>query len=205
MSFMETNMFGQHIWGSKLPREVVAVAKRSGWNGADLTWEQLQEEANSAYSEGDIARAARMFRRAHWLAIFRFARTDLRRATSLANLGILDMYRSRISRGQSRLRKALALWECHARDAVETMQIAPRARSSLFHLRMEALHRDTYHTNLKLRIGKIAEETRESLQAHLDGQPCPHRHFDRWKGERPTVYDDTRKVLAACLMLVEPR
>ena len=64
------------------------------------------------------------------------------------------------------------------------MEIKPRIRSSLFHLRMEAKHRGQYQDNLRLRLGRIADETGETL-AHLGRAQRPHRHFARWRGEKP--------------------
>jgi hypothetical protein len=68
---------------------------------------------------------------------------------------------------------------------------------------MEALHRETYHDNLRIRIGKFAAETEETLRALTGRSSNPHRHHARWRGEKPTVFDDTRKVLSACLMIAD--
>ena len=201
MNFTATSMFGQLIWGSDPRPELVDAAKRAGWTAADLNWETLQERGNQSLSDNDPQGAARNFRRARWIATLRFPKHDLRRATSLANLGVLDVLGGQSGRGRRRLLKAKSLWDRHADAAVQAMTIAPRARSSLFHLRMEARHRDTYEANMKKRIAQMAAETRESLQAYLDGGSVRRRHYDRWIGERPAVYDDTRKVLAACLLL----
>jgi len=89
--------------------------------------------------------------------------------------------------------------------AIETAQIAPRARSSLFHLRMEARHRATFHANFRRRLTAIAGETAETIAALTAPRGPGHRHFSRWRGEKPPVFDDTRKILAACLLLPDRR
>jgi hypothetical protein len=81
------------------------------------------------------------------------------------------------------------------------METARRARSSLFHLRMEALHWDTYQDNMRTRMRAFAAETAEALAAFERGEASPHRLYERWLGEKPNVFDDTRKFLAAALLV----
>ncbi|MDT8328540.1 MAG: hypothetical protein RQ750_14340 [Roseovarius sp.] len=104
--------------------------------------------------------------------------------------------------GQQRSRTLFR--RANATVAIGAMQIAPRARSSLFHLRMEALQRGTYHHNFRLRASRIADEVRGAIRALEQGAKPNCRLYTRWKGERPTVYDDTRKVIGACLLIIDP-
>ena len=119
---------------------------------------------------------------------------DLRRAASDAALGV-------VLEAPGRLARASAAFERRGAQAIAAMQIAPRARSSLFHLRMEARHRDTYHANMRKRLTAIAGETAGSLANMAAGKAPAHRLYSRWLGERPSVHDDTRKILSACLLI----
>lgn len=202
MSSTTTNMFAPRIWGFDPEPGQLAVARRAGWGRAELLWEHLMERANRARVGGERREAARMLRRAALVAKLFFWRDDLRRVTTIANRAILDLDAGRPG-AAGRLHRAVSRWQDASGAAVATMQIAPRARSSLFHMRMEARHRDTYHDNMRKRIGRIADETAETLQALAEGRTPEHRHYGRWKGERPFVYDDTRRVLSACLMLFD--
>lgn len=195
MSFTTTNMFAPRIWGYDFTAPRARIALNAGWSRADLLWESQMERGCAAAMDGDRATARRAFRRAWWVAHLLPA-ADLRGAATIAALGV-------IGHAPHRLAKARKVFETRAVRTIESMQIAPRARSSLFHLRMEARHRDTYHANMRLRFERIAAETAESLAALEMGHTPPHRLYSRWLGERPTVYDDTRKVLSACLLIPE--
>src|SRR5690606_10607913 len=97
---------------------------------------------------------------------------------------------------------ALAIWQ-NAPGQIAAMQIAPRSRSSLFHLRMETKHRDVFYDNMRKRFTRFAAETKETLRGLTAPSAPPHRHFSRWRGERPSVHDDTRKIMAACLLIID--
>lgn len=204
MSFTTTNMFAPRIWGFDPGSAQTRVALQAGWRRADILWEGLMEGANAAWLAGDVALAARLFRRAFWVSKLAFARNDLRHATVQANLGMIARCQGRSARATAHFKRAGQLWDAHAAAAIDTMAIAPRARSSLFHLRMEARHRNTYHDNFRLRISRISGEVRVSLECLERGENPGCRLYTRWRGERPNVYDDTRKVLGACLLIGEP-
>ncbi len=176
------------------------AALAAGWRRRDLWWERLQERANRNWVAGDRARALTGFRFAYWLSLAVFPRTDPRRATSLANAAFAARARSASERAQRTYRAALNLWTT-APATLEALHIQRRARSSLFHLRMEAKHWDTYSDNMKTRLGKIMAESEACLAALSRGEAVPHRLYSRWLGEKPSVFDDTRKVLAACLLI----
>lgn len=205
MSFTATNMFAPRIWGFDLGTPQARAARAAGWGRTDILWEALMEAGNRAFNEGDQARAATLFGRAHGLARVFFTGPDPRRATALVNLAVLDLEKGRVSRAARRLARARALWQARIAPAIAAMKIHPRARSSLFHLRMEARHRETYHANMRQRIGRISDETLAVMVAIAEAQPPAHRMYSRWLGERPNVHDDTRKVLGACLLIVDAR
>lgn len=176
------------------------IAQNAGWRRIDLRWEELQEIGNACYDSRDRKGAAWAWRRAHWIAILRFSPNDPRRITSLANVALADRQTGRESRAKKRLAKARELWG-NIDSFIENMTVARRARSSLFHLRMEALHWDTYQDNIRVRFRAFASETAEALEALEQRKPVQCRLYGRWKGEKPSVYDDTRKFLSAALLI----
>ena len=200
MNFTTTNMFVPRIWGFDRGDAEMRLARQSGWTRADLIWERLMEAANTAIIDGNGPQATWYLRLSDGLAGLRFAKGDPRRATAAAGRALM-LYRARKPARAIKLQKrAIDEFRCAA-DFIHGMQISPRARSSLFHLRMEALHRNTYHDNLRIRLGRIADETRESLALLTSPTSSGHRHYARWRGEKPSVFDDTRKILAACLLI----
>jgi len=176
------------------------AARAAGWSRSDLLWERLQERGNACFEASDVAGARRAWRRAYWLGLALFSGADPRRATGLANLGHIARMTGHEARARRRFAAALRLWG-GADDFIAGMTIARRARSSLFHLRMEALHWDTYCDNLRRRLRIFAAETAGALDALAEGQPVGCRLSSRWRGEKPAVFDDTRKFLAAALLV----
>jgi len=176
------------------------IARKAGWRRADLNWERLQEQGNAALRAGNTQEAIRCFRRAAWISCWRFRKSDPRRVATLANLALADRLVGREARARRRYAKARRLWE-GVDSWIGEVQVARRARSSLFHLRMEALHWDTYQDNMRVRLRAFARETGEALAALEQGQAPSHRLFERWRGEKPSVFDDTRILLAAALMI----
>ncbi|WP_333684304.1 tetratricopeptide repeat-containing protein [Pontibaca methylaminivorans] len=180
------------------------AARAAGWSRADILWERLMERGNSAYLDGNTAGARALFRRADLLSRVAFAGSDLRRATAAANLALLAVGEGQQGRARRFQRRALDIWK-HAPEQIAGMKIAPRTRSSLYHLRMEVKHRETYHDNMRIRFSRFAAETGETLRSLTAPPPLPHRHHGRWLGERPGVHDDSRKILSACLLIIDPR
>jgi len=186
-----------HIWAFKQSDPDWFLAQKSGWSRADLMWERLMEAGCEAFAAGRMGRAGRLFFAADALARGRFDSADLRCATPRAARAMIRQARGKGA--GALIAEAQTIWQ-GAPDAVASMEIRPRIRSSLFHLRMEAKHRGQYQDNLRLRLGRIANETGETL-GKLGTGAAPHRHFARWRGEKPSVFDGTRKVLAASLLL----
>ncbi len=195
------SMFALPISVFELKRDnEMRAALRAGWRRSDLVWERLSEGGNRLL-EKKHAKAARMrFGLASAVAWLMFTKGDLRRAASHANLAAAATMLGQPDKAKRYYHAALAIW-AGAPSAIQAMEIAPRARSSLFHLRMETRHWDTYCDNMRIRMSKFASETDACLQARMAEQQAPHKLFARWKGEKPSVFDDTRKVLAACLLI----
>ncbi|WP_254656433.1 tetratricopeptide repeat protein [Roseovarius sp. 217] len=202
MSYVEMNMFAPRIWGFERGDTEMRVARAAGWSRADLVWERLTEAGCAAYTAGDRTGAARMLRRAGWVARLFFQAQDMRRATSLANLAVLARDAGQGARAERLQKQALSRW-MGASEAVGGIVFKPRSRSSLFHLRMEALHRDTFHDNMRKRYRAIAAESDQALRRLLTGARPDRPICARWRGEKPPVFDDGRKFLAAALLIAE--
>lgn len=176
------------------------AALAAGWRRSDLWWERLQERANHNWRQGRRVAASRGFRKARWLAELAFPRDDPRRATSLANAAFAARARGAHRTAARLYDRALALWAGVPAQA-EGLAISPRARSSLHHLRLEGRHAETYRANARARIGRLAAETAACLEALAGGVSPPHRLHARWRGEKPAAFGESRKVIAACLLL----
>jgi hypothetical protein len=193
-------MFALPIWGSDPAQAEMRAALAAGWRRCDLRWERLQEAANHHWRSGSRGRAVAGFLASMALARGFFPRSDPRYATSLANFAFamralgLDRFAARLHE------RSMALWSDAGR-ALDGANIRPRARSSLFHLRMEARHWETYKATRKARLAAFIDETGRALPAIARGEAPPVRLFSRWLGEKPPVFDDGRKIIAACLLV----
>lgn len=192
------------ISASDVSRAEARTARAAGWRRRDLWWERLQERGNRELAAGNRAAASRGFLAAWWLAVVGFSRNDPRYATSLANAGYAARLRGAERTARSRYARARRLW-ASVPDVIADIEIRPRARSSLFHLRMELRHRDTYEANARARLAAIASEAGAALAAIETGAAPPVRLHSRWKGEKPAQFDDRRKLLSACLLIAPDR
>ena len=197
---MGTTMSAPPIWAFDRNDPEMRQALAAGWRRADLWWERLQEDAHQALAAGWPARTRRSFHTAHWLARLAFPIQDPRLATGIANIAFLARLAGQEARADRLYAEARSLWTI-APSHLETIHIRPRARSSLFHLRMEVKHWQTYQANMKARLGEFVREADEALEALSRSTPPPHRLYTRWRGEKSAVFDDTRKLLAACLLI----
>jgi hypothetical protein len=193
------NMFAPRIWGFDRDDAEMRMALAADWSRADLVWERLTEAAIAAFSTGDLRRTGRLLLGADLVARLFFDAHDLRRANTFANRSFLARRQGRMARAEAFQKRALTLWT-GASDSIERLEFRPRSRSSLFHLRMEALHRDQFHANMRTRYRRMAAETEQVLRAAASGD---RPMFVRWRGEKPPVFDDSRKFLAAALALID--
>lgn len=196
------NMFAPRIWGFDRDDAEMRVALAAGWSRADLVWERLTEAAHTAFSQGELRRSGRLLLGADWVSRLFFDASDLRRANTLANLSLLAFRQGHDARAETLQKRALSVW-AGAASVIDSLEFRPRSRSSLFHLRMEALHRDQFHANMRTRYRRIAEETEQALRILTVAAPSDRPFFARWRGEKPPVFDDSRKFLAAALALID--
>lgn len=113
----------------------------------ELSWITCQEKAREMFLAGQEQAACTEWRNSAGIAE-QFSTNDPRRAASLNNLGIAlriedDNHESeRLYRESEQAWKNATLW-------VEEMELQPRARSSLFHLRLESRHAKTYDNKIR--------------------------------------------------------
>jgi len=176
----------------------------AGWSEADVAWENAIETAVVALAEGDVAAAGEGF--AECVRIARdFGEFDPRLGTSRANRAAVL---SALGRGKAAgllARDGRRAWQgCDGWVAAMT---APRtARSSLFHMRMEQRHRDAYEERWRVKWTAWVAEARVRLAGegslNLAKPADAVEALDRWRRERPAMLNDTRKLMAAAVLLV---
>lgn len=179
----------------------------AGWSEDDLSWEATSEETVAAACAGDFERAKDEAGSALRLARETFEQIDPRLGTSLANFGICLALTGDKNDLPALVAKALETWRS-AHPWIARMQAPRVARSSMFHLRMEALHRDTYRALWQKRWNATAQDAAARLEALRDNPgtlSAPDAAvFTAWRRERPAMLNDTRKLLAAGQLLLAP-
>lgn len=182
--------------GERLRREA-AAARAAGWRRTEIWWERLQVRAKTHQIAGGLDAAARCWTLAYGLGLLFLSREDPRFACSLANAAAAAEHRGRFRVADGRHRRACELWRS-VPAWVERIRPAPRARSSLFHLRLARHHAETYRKNLRAKLREQVEEAMASLDASILEAPGAK---PRWLRERPPVFDDTRRLLGACYLM----
>ena len=177
-----------------------AALDRAGWTNAEVIWEQVQEAAAECERSGDAAEAAELWQGAVDLAREHLAPGDLRLATSVANLAVAERRAGDSEAAARRFDEALSLWDAGG-EWVESLEPAPRARSSTFHLRLESKHPGAYDRFPRERYRALAREGRAVLVARRDGRPDDADRLARWRRERPPGFNDWRRLLGAVLLV----
>ncbi len=179
----------------------------AGWVEADLDWEAAAERTAEAVHQNDPMRAKDEASQALRIARAGFEPIDPRLGTSLANYGLCLGLAGDTEGVANLFVKARDAWR--SADPWIARMDAPRiARSSLFHLRMEARHRDTYRALWQRRWREMAAEAVKRLDG-LDGANGAIREPARdavsiWRRERPAMLNDTRKLMGAAFLLLAP-
>lgn len=177
----------------------------AGWSEADLTWESAAENTAEAVSQGDAARAKQEAGQALQIARASFEPIDPRLGTSLANFALCLSLSGDVKDAPSLFAKALANWQ-GAGPWIARMDAPRVARSSLYHMRMEARHRETYRARWQQRWNELASDATARLNAlTANGSARPVTDAAAvWRRERPAMLNDTRKLMAAVLLLLAP-
>ncbi len=181
------------------PRVLEALI-RAGWAEAELAWETRQAEAAGHDASGRHDEAAALWAEGLRLARATFAGNDPRLAASLANQAQGARRAGNDAAASALFEEALLIWDASA-PWVAALAPERRARSSTFHLRLEAKHPGGYAHHSRERHEALAAEGRAALLALREGAPPPFDGYARWNRERPEGYTDGRKLMAAvCLM-----
>ncbi len=181
------------------PPDAAALAA-AGWSDEELTWEHVQVAAAEALAEGLNDEAAEFWQTGLALAREAFAEDDPRLAASLANHAV-GLWANHAAAATALLNEALQVWD-RAGSWLKALKPERRARSSLFHLRLESKHKGGYVHHSEPRYRKLAEEGRARTKALAGNPGQPQIDLDRWRRERPAGYNDARKLLAAVVLLV---
>ena len=181
----------------------LAALARGGWTRDDWTWEKHTERAADRFAEtGDPLSAAEDWRAALALARQHFSAHDPRLACSLANHATGMAAASDGATAHKLLVEAGRVWR-RAAFWVATMRLDATARSSIYHLRMELRHLDTFRRQQRTRLltmvhaGESATGARLRDPAAIPGPP----DLDGWAVDAPARYSDTRKLAAAVHLL----
>jgi tetratricopeptide (TPR) repeat protein len=185
------------------PRALEALI-RAGWSETDLAWETRQAEAAEHDASGRHDEAAALWAEGLRLARATFAGNDPRLAASLANQAQALRRAGRDQAARALFEEALLAWDA---SGPWLAALAPerRARSSTFHLRLEAKHPGGYAHHSRERYETLAADGRAALLALRDQQPPLFDGPARWAKERPEGYTDARKIMAAVLLVASHR
>ena len=199
---MTTSMSGGHILAPEsFSFEELAAA---GWSEADLEWENAAAEALTFLAAGDRPGVRLRFAQCVRIATANFSENDPRLGTSLANHGAALIEAGEAQSSGRTIADAVRIWQgC---DSWVAKMTAPRvARSSLFHLRMEQRHRGTYEARWRIKWDELVGEVRGKVIGEgnlaLISKSEAEESLARWKRERPAMLNDTRKLMAAVLLL----
>lgn len=186
---------------SAVDRLDLKAALAAGWDSAEIEWETHQERAAELAQAGNLEAAIPHWRHALAIARDSFGPGDPRLGTSLANLAYGLRETGEDSAAVPLFEEAKRSWDA-SWNWINQLRITPRARSSLYHLRMELRHRDQYEANIRKRLEAFATEARAAVDSLAAGGAAPSRTYRRWYSEKPPLFNDPRKLLAACLLLV---
>jgi hypothetical protein len=176
----------------------------AGWRESDLEWERAAESAVEHLAHGDVGGAADQIARSLRIANEDFSRDDPRLGASLANHGAALNATGEAHLSGRTIADALRTWR--EADSFIAKMTAPRvARSSLFHMRMEQRHRATYEERWRIKWAELAADARAQIggdgQLTLIGTQEAAERLQRWQRERPAMLNDTRKLMAAVILL----
>lgn len=131
----------------------------------ELEWLALTERAAEAFCDEDRGAALDQWRKAVEIAVA-FQEGDPRRACSLSNWGLAAYLRGDQATAREAFDAAVSAWN-EARVWVAEMTLQPRARSSLFHMRMESRHRKRYDDPARKRYLRVLEMGRAATLSNL--------------------------------------
>ena len=141
-----------------------------------------------------------MWAKALSLAREHFTDNDPRLATSLANHAHALRQAGDEVAARRLFEDALRVWDGSG-PWVAALKPERRARSSTFHLRLEAKHPGGYDGHSQERFRSLASDGRTALRALSVGAGPAFDGLARWHGEQPDGFTDGRKLLAAVCLI----
>ena len=176
----------------------------AGWSRGDLDWEDHAAAHCEALASGDESHVKMHSGRCLSLAREFFGADDPRLATSAANHAA-SLARQGDAAATGLWQEANGGWLGSA-GWIAAMSAPRMARSSLFHMRMEQRHRATYEDRWRTKWHELADEARSRLRMADPAAPtdaaAAATALGRWRRERPAMLNDTRKLMAAVLLLL---
>jgi hypothetical protein len=176
----------------------------AGWTKEDLDWEAAAETAMECLAQGDNERARAEIALGVRIATAHFRNDDPRFGASLANHGAALIAAGKGALSGPTVGEATNVWKrC---DGWVANMTAPRvARSSLFHMRMEQRHRATYEARWRVKWAELVEEARGRVngpgELRLASAAEAGERLARWRREKPAMLNDTRKLMAAVILI----
>ncbi len=182
------------------PPDAAAMAA-AGWSDEELTWEHIQVAAAEVLAEGKMQEAAEFWKIGLELARDTFADDDPRLAASLANHAA-GLNSKDDATAAALLNEALQVWD-RSGPWLAALKPERRARSAMFHLRLETKHKGGYAHHSAERYRKLSGEGRARLQALAENPGRPQVDLERWRRDRPAGYSDSRRLLAAVALIAD--
>lgn len=174
----------------------IEYLERCGWSNAELIWEQIQEEAAQAWLLGDEDEASALWHGALEVADGHFASHDTRRVTSRVNASAGNQSGDGNPGAPA---DAVRDW-AESETWVSNLKPFVRARSSMFHFRLRTKHPGAYDRTDKELYRSLFQQGLNQLRGEHDESRFRQR-VARWHEQKPSGFNDYRKLLAAVLLL----
>lgn len=176
---------------------MVELATTDLWRNEDAAWERLQQEGCDALAECDTESAARKVGQALQLARQHFQLGDPRLASSLTNQALL-LRQKKDPLADRLFEEALFHWDRCEAWLDDQPPPRRRAKSSLFHLRLEAKHPGAYESHRRRHDLELMAKARRATQDLAAQKPSVDDQPPRtWRPETCQTFDTARKISAA--------
>lgn len=173
------------------------AALAAGWQAEEWEWETAQEQAAQLAANGQAAEAEHCWNTALETAKQHFPADDLRLGTSLANCGFYLVRKG--MNGDAHLRPAKTIWDASPLW-IDRAALKPAGRSSSHHFRMAVKNRGVYEAQAKRLLQDAAAKARAVVSGNLAADA--REQLELWRREKQSAFDEKRKILSACLLLV---
>ncbi len=204
MSVLKTSCFDSLTSESITDRELPRVLPHGVWTKSDGQWEYLHEQALKMVATGYVCSSEAFTWEALLLARDSFSPIDPRIAASIANCAFFHGLNRDEKTAISMYSEAVQIWNACG-PWVDTLKIERRARSSIFHLRMETRHWPVYEARQREKLMNLVDRGRAAVIALSKGQQIDLPGYTRWQKEKPTCPSDSRKLLSAALLIFRSR